>query len=98
VVCPWGKTDCLLEASNGNQDKERQCWLYYIDECDETASLYTVVPTLEKIILVQCDKCGSWHDDAVGDDGQLWAPFCDLFHGNGLAYPCSEFKPRSDEP
>jgi len=40
----------------------------------------------------QCRYCHYWHDDIIDEESGLkWAPFCDLFHGNGLAYPCDQF-------
>ena len=48
--------------------------------------------TTEKIILVQCGKCGYWHDNDT-EETKGWVPYCDLHHGDGLAYPGSEFKP-----
>ena len=52
--------------------------------------------TTEKIILVQCGKCGYWHDNDT-EENQGWVPYCDLHHGDGLAYPCSEFKPINSQ-
>jgi len=43
---------------------------------------------ISQVIVTQCNKCKYWHDDVEG-----WVPFCDLFHGNGLAYPCEQFVP-----
>jgi len=45
--------------------------------------------------LEQCRKCRYWHENLVNEAGEL-APFCDLFHGNGIAVPCSEFRPFED--
>jgi len=46
---------------------------------------------ISQVIEIQCSKCKYWHDDVVDEQGLEWAPFCDLFHGNGIAYPCEQF-------
>ena len=40
-----------------------------------------------------CKDCRYFHDDAEDEFG-VWAPFCDLFHGNGIDPCCDEKKPR----
>jgi len=44
-------------------------------------------------LLEQCRGCKYWHEDYVDDEGHIWIPFCDLFHGNGLEYPCGVKEP-----
>jgi len=46
--------------------------------------------------LTQCKDCKYWHDDIEDEHGNIWVPFCDLFHGNGIPIPCDEKKLRND--
>ena len=45
---------------------------------------------IDKRILDQCSDCHYWHDDVKDEHGNKWVPFCDLFHGNGIAIPCDQ--------
>jgi len=45
---------------------------------------------VDKRILEQCSDCHYWHDDVEDEHGNKWIPFCDLFHGNGIAIPCDQ--------
>jgi len=55
------------------------------------------IGSVSQVIEAQCRKCRYWHEDVIDEDGLEWAPFCDLFHGNGLAYPCEQFVPSSSQ-
>ena len=48
---------------------------------------------LDAKVKEQCRGCKYWHEDYMDDEGRVWVPLCDLFHGSGLEYPCGVKEP-----
>ena len=55
----------------------------------QETSCLVVIKTMT--YLEQCRTCHYWHEDDTE-----WAPFCDLFHGNGIAVPCNQHMTPED--